>query len=215
MNRLNLIVAGLTLALLAVCSQPGEASDKNKRKSYAPDTYPACSNQASSTSCSAAEEQVVQELVKILNETNSPQTLLATTLALMPMGKKAQSAVPAIIRNAERLKVFIPLKDMNSAKAENANIILTAMMAIQMDMPVTKEMLGFPGSPFGPERVVPQVAFPQGPACPAYGTFGPPSTCPVPPAGAPYCPVPFGAPGLPCPSRGEPVPPPSMTPTTD
>jgi hypothetical protein len=139
-----------------------------------------------------ADEKVVKELIKIMDETKSPQTLLATTLALMPMGKKAQSAVPAIIRNAERLKVLGALKDMNAAKSENATVILMAVMAIQMDMQFTKDMVGFP---FGLERSpVGGYAMPPSATTPTYG---------YPPCGPAGCPI--------IPSPASPILPPAPT----
>jgi hypothetical protein len=152
---------------------------------------------------SEIQAKVVDELIHIMNETKSPQTLLATAMALMPMGKKAQPAVPAIIRNAERLKMLQPLKDVNSAKADNASLLLTAVMAIQMDLTFTKEMLGIPGGDNPLQRcVVPPACYPpatppgpyyyynspwgvpQAPTAP-YNATG--NTCP--PSCAPPCPT--------------------------
>lgn len=136
---------------------------------------------AASCCTAAAEDKVVKELVQIMDETKSPQTVLAVTLALMPMGKKAQSAVPAILRNAERLKMLTPLKDMNSAKADNSTILLTAVMAIQMDMRVTRDMIGFGNNgPFNLDRG--PGAAPSSYGCPAPGQPYPSSpVCPMPP----------------------------------
>jgi hypothetical protein len=204
MKRLNLQMACLALGVLAILAQLGEAGQKkNKPKPIDPPPANAAASEDAATflngifklvdmetsreaAANATEASVVAQLVEIMNETKSPQTVLAVTMALMPMGKKAQSAVPAIIRNAERLKVFAPLKDMNSAKAENATVILTAIMAIQMDLPLTKDMLGFPGSPFGLERS-PYGYPPAGPACPqpipSYQSLPPTLTSPVCPDG--------------------------------
>jgi hypothetical protein len=136
---------------------------------------------------SATEASVVAQLIEILNETKSPQTVLAATLALMPMGKKAQSAVPAIIRNAERLKVFAPLKDINSAKAENATVILTAVMAIQMDLQLNKDTMEFPGNPLGVGRTPygygPLPVVPAPPPMPSYSAQPPSLIGPACPAG--------------------------------
>jgi hypothetical protein len=174
-------LACLSLAALLLGLQVGEAGQTKKHsKPCEPAFYDNISPPVNAANKeSSAEDQVVQELVEILNETKSPQTLLATTLALMPMGKKAQTAVPVIIRNAERLKMFGPLKDMSSAKAENATVILPAVMAIQMDLHMTKEMLGFPMGPLaGPRQDV------LSPPC--YNTNPPsqalpPSCAPMPP----------------------------------
>ena len=72
MNRLNLMVAGLVLAILTVCTQPGEAGD-NKKQAGISDPDRAVINPppavAATANCGAAEDRVVQELVTIMNET--------------------------------------------------------------------------------------------------------------------------------------------------
>jgi hypothetical protein len=47
-----------------------------------------------------------QELIAILNETQSAETLFVTVKVLEGMGSAAKPAVPAVIRNAERLGLF-------------------------------------------------------------------------------------------------------------
>jgi hypothetical protein len=49
---------------------------------------------------------LVQELIQIINETRSIDTFFVTTKLLEDMGAKSRPAVPAIIRNAERLELF-------------------------------------------------------------------------------------------------------------
>jgi hypothetical protein len=218
MKRLPLAIVGLTLGALLVCAPSGEAGQKKKQSKSGEEPQVGTRTAVAPTfrvSGDLAEEQLVQELVKILNETKSPQTLLATTLALMPMGKKAQAAVPAIIRNAERLKVFETLKDISSPKAENATIIMTAVMAIQMDLALTKEMLDLPGGPFRQDgsSCVPMGAMVQrygappavaAPPCdPLIGGYGPRGPVPPPPSYGsplncpPVCPTPAGPPSHP------------------
>jgi hypothetical protein len=211
MKRFNGWLACLALTAVLLGTQTSEAGQKVKiHKSSEPpapvvEVVPIEATAVSAaTKESSVEQQVVQELIKIMDETKSPTTLLATTLALMPMGKKAQAAVPAILRNAERLKVLQPLKDMSSAKAENATVLLTAVMAIQMDLPMTKEMLGFPKGPLNVERN----ELPNAPLVPQ--GYGP--TPLLPPQTPPALPV---APTMPrvspaCPSG--PLPPPTCTP---
>jgi hypothetical protein len=211
MKRLNLLMACLGLGVLAICAQLGEAGQKKNKPKPAdsPPANAAASEDAATflsgifklvdmettreVAANATEASVVAQLIEIMNETKSPQTVLAVTLALMPMGKKAQSAVPAIIRNAERLKIFAPLKDMSSAKAENATVILTAVMAIQMDLHLTKDGLGFPGNPFGVERTPygygPLQAPPAPPPIPSYSPQANTFPCPVCPVGPQTTPI--------------------------
>ena len=48
----------------------------------------------------------IDELVSILNETRSPDAFLVTLSILQEIKPDAQTVVPAIIRNAERLRLF-------------------------------------------------------------------------------------------------------------
>src|SRR5206468_868355 len=58
-------------------------------------------------------DPVVQELVAILNETSSADTFVVTTVVLGEMGFAARPALPAIIRNGERLGLFRGLASPN------------------------------------------------------------------------------------------------------
>jgi hypothetical protein len=49
---------------------------------------------------------LIHELIQIINETRSVDTFFVTTKLLEDMGAKSRVAVPAIIRNAERLELF-------------------------------------------------------------------------------------------------------------
>src|SRR5690349_17232994 len=49
---------------------------------------------------------VLDELTAILKETKSTETFLVTTMVLGRMGPEAKRALPAIIRNAERLELL-------------------------------------------------------------------------------------------------------------
>lgn len=51
----------------------------------------------------AAHDELVEELVTILNETESPDTVILTASLLASMRPSAKKAVPAIIRGAERV----------------------------------------------------------------------------------------------------------------
>jgi hypothetical protein len=62
--------------------------------------------QVASKAAPAVKVNVLRELINLLNDTESPQTFLATLEVLVPMGKKAHTAIPAILRNAERLHLL-------------------------------------------------------------------------------------------------------------
>jgi hypothetical protein len=52
------------------------------------------------------DPELARELLAILNETRSPDTFLVTLSMLQVVKVEARLAVPAIIRNAERLRIF-------------------------------------------------------------------------------------------------------------
>jgi len=92
-----LVAAGLggtRLTLDAQTPQPPQSAPKSP------------SAQACSSEPSGPNGALVKELVKILDETQSPDTLLVTVSLLAEMKADAKLAVPAAIRAAERLQVF-------------------------------------------------------------------------------------------------------------
>jgi len=52
------------------------------------------------------DREIVKELIEMLGSTESQTTFAVTAMALGHLGEKAKTAVPAVIRNAERLKIF-------------------------------------------------------------------------------------------------------------
>jgi hypothetical protein len=71
--------------------------------------------------------ELVQELVLILAETKSEQTFTLTVGILSELGQDAKSAIPSIVRNAERLRL---LKDNDSGSSKQMSSDL--LMAIQV-----------------------------------------------------------------------------------
>jgi hypothetical protein len=130
MKRIALLAGGLALTALLLPGQSGRA-DSTKGARTAATTQSAQTPRPSACCCS--DEDVVQELIVVMNEAKSPMTLVMAVTALEPMGKKARPAIPAIIRNAERLKVMEGLQKQGpqSLKAELAGAILDAIEAIQ------------------------------------------------------------------------------------
>ena len=152
------------------------------------------------TPATSAEDAQVQEFIKIINECKSPATLVATAIALLPLGDKAKPAVPALLRNAERLKVLDDIGNPGSRKGEMAAMLMEIVFAIQSgwtpddDRPsVINQRWGmqprYPVAP--PPPVMPTPYYmPSGPACtPGVCPPGPPAQ-PLPPAcPSPLCPT--------------------------
>ena len=102
-------VALLLTACYAVwgqCTRP--AAQEPTRPAAAKPSRPACCCPQTATAESSGDK-LVEGLVAILNETNSPDTMVVTIQALADVGCRARAAVPAIIRNAERVGL---LKDI-------------------------------------------------------------------------------------------------------
>ena len=129
----------------------------------------------------AVRATVVQELTAILNETDSAETFVVTAMALEKMGAAARPAVPAIVRNAERLGVLKGLfqGDGHGKKAERAEVVMKAIETI----------LQKPGGASGRGCCYPAAdpllrGSPPAPVVPA-----PSAPCPPPPPPGPFSPT--------------------------
>jgi hypothetical protein len=73
---------------------------------------------------------VVAELVAVMGQTKSKDVYTAAVLALGQMGTEARPALPAILKNAERLGVlegaFCPM----GSKTDQGDVVLEAIAAI-------------------------------------------------------------------------------------
>jgi hypothetical protein len=106
MKRFLPLVALIGLCCLAVpllTVSGGEKSDSNRH--YPVDAAGACTIPTDPDSRSI-DAEVVHDLTTILKETTSRETFLYTVGVLGKMGRTARPALPAIIRNAERLRFF-------------------------------------------------------------------------------------------------------------
>jgi hypothetical protein len=91
----------LALTLVLLLGQGGAADEKTSKPAR---------NKAADV-----EQVIVNELVEIIAATDSPDTFALTVLALQQLGDKARPAVPTIIRNAERLKIFNTIQPAGNA----------------------------------------------------------------------------------------------------
>jgi hypothetical protein len=156
MNRLPLVLSSLAAAML-LASQASQAGQEYHISAGPPirdnTCYPTASPPAT-TSCTVpccppavalapnkrsvcTDAELVDELINIINETNAPDTLVVTVMILEPLGYKARAAVPAIIRAAERLKVWDGSKVSKRPKAkdEYAGQIVEGILKILDDAP--------------------------------------------------------------------------------
>jgi hypothetical protein len=96
-------IVGGTVGVLAA-EKPGNKHPNNVETPCAQGCV--CAPCSPSAADPAATE-FVHELVAVLNETRSSDAFIATVLALHRAGVDGKLVVPAIIKNAERLKLFV------------------------------------------------------------------------------------------------------------
>lgn len=180
-------VAGVLVPVFAVFAQTSYTSSATGTASFVSRPPTACAA-CEVPKTSSGNDKVIDELTAILKETKSPETFLVTAMTLGRMGPEAKRAIPAIIRNAERLEMFEDLFEAKTSPSSRAaEEVFTAIEMIldkkagakgrvQMwQTPAANSMYGY-----GP----PPCCAPATPATPAYtpvpGTLAP--ACPVPPA---------------------------------
>jgi hypothetical protein len=106
---------------------------------------------------------LVDDLVALLNETKSRETFAVTLAVLQNLGTDARSAVPAIMRNADRLGLFEGALTGDSKGKEAAADVLDTIAAI-----LGKKITNVPQPPC----CVPQ---PMAPACSTGNALVPPA----------------------------------------
>jgi hypothetical protein len=119
----------LALSLFAACvilySVQGQTPTPSGTRSHsvpaATEPVPPTADRPPCPRCTSGkpDDDLMGGLVAILDETKSPDTLLVTVKALADLGPRARSAVPAVIRSAERLGV---LKDLLHQKDEQGAV---------------------------------------------------------------------------------------------
>jgi hypothetical protein len=141
-------------------------------------------------------DPVVQELVAVLDRTSSPDTYVVTTAVLGKMGFAARPALPAVVRNGERLGVFKGVAGINKA---NEPPLPTEM--VQEARKVVEDILASVDlilAPIGPVKQLP--ALPSNDAF-SQGTYASPTGDKLPP------PVPDTVPPPPVVESVQPIPP--------
>jgi hypothetical protein len=119
----------------------------------------------------AGDDKVIDELTTILKETKSPETFVLTATVLGRMGPQAKRALPAIIRNAERLELLEDAMNDNAA-ANQSNLTQKLLEAIEMI--VDKHAAS--------RKKHPACCVPCTPAPTWNAPVAPPTCCPVVPA---------------------------------
>ncbi len=121
-----------------------------------------------SPSPAEVNREIVKELVDILGSTESPTTFALTVMALEQLGEPAKPAVPAIIRNAERLKIFsgasamvhpnaVPSKKQQLANAVAESIVHLLNGNRPQTAPACAPVAAYQQRPMVPVPVAPSV----------------------------------------------------------
>lgn len=155
-----------------------------------------CSTCSKSKETTCDNAKVVTELMAILKDTKSPETFLLTATTLCRLGGEAKRALPAIIRNAERLELLDGLLDSNTT-ADNREAAQAVFEAIEMILDkkgggkrsracTTPAIAPAPAASYGYAPLVPAVPGTIAPAAPGSTYNAPtPSCCPAPLASPP------------------------------
>jgi hypothetical protein len=139
-----------------------------------------CSRGSCCTKTVSKNDPIVGELTAILNETKSAETFLVTTMVLGRLGAEAKSALPAIIRNAERLEVFEDLYDANASAGDRA-AAQKVVDALEMILDKKVGAKGRIGQISGPPSMPSAYPVPCAPVCPAPAVnWNTPAATPVP-----------------------------------
>ncbi len=131
-----IVLVGTAGLLVPILGASGESPNPPNRKAQwaagcckpCDTTAMSCSPWSCCTKALSKSDRIIDELTAILNETKSAETFLVTTMVLGRLGAEAKPALPAIIRNAERLEL---LEDLYSsrASADNRDIAAQEILA--------------------------------------------------------------------------------------
>ncbi|HWG46860.1 MAG TPA: hypothetical protein VN688_29120 [Gemmataceae bacterium] len=179
--------AGVLVPVLAVFAQTTSTVYPAQQRLASSCCSPAvCTNVC--TKCSAAkapstDDKLIEELTAILKETKSSETFLVTAMTLGRMGPAAKCALPALIRNAERLELLEGFSNTN-ASADNQSVSFGILAVINMIFDKKGSQQAYVQRWQMPREPAPAASCVYG--TPAQGlAFPPTASCPVPPAPAP------------------------------
>jgi hypothetical protein len=194
------VVAGvLSFGVAAILAPLLTMLDQSSSTTSAPPSASSATGSASKHSAaSSTDAKIIDEMIAILKETKSEETFIVTVMALGRMGPEAKRALPQLIRNAERLKLFQVLLN---AKAEAGDRGVSQHVAEAIVMMAAGQPMGY-------------LSVQQTMAC-AHGSYGNPSAVGswTQPAVAPTVVPTCQTPAAPCPVVSGPVvSPPVVTP---
>jgi hypothetical protein len=162
-------VAGALVPVLAVFAQ----TSSSRPVSCCPSATCASGKNAVKSS---TDDQVIEELIAILKETKSPETFTVTATVLGYMGPEARRALPALIRNAERLELLEDLFDTNATESHRAaQVLAEAIEMIVVESNSGVRVRTKRSRPQTPTSCTPATPYSYGGAC----SNAPPQPCPM------------------------------------
>jgi hypothetical protein len=167
--------AGVLVPVLAVFAQTSPTAYPAQQPLTTPCCSPAVCTKCSAAKAPSTDDKLIEELTAILKETKSSETFLVTAMTLGRMGPAAKCALPALIRNAERLELLEGFSNTN-ASADNQSVSFGILAVINM-------IFDKKGSQ---QAYVQRWQMPRGPVPAASCGYGTPAQ------GLPYPPSPFG-----------------------
>lgn len=166
MKRNDLLAATLVLAASLALGPALRGADPVPQCPNCPNC-PATKTADKAKATKETKEKLVQELVSILNETKSPDTFAVTASCLGMMGHDARPAVPAIIRNAERLGLLKGISEFLCDEEEESKPSKQQKMAEGIMDCLDQILSKQPSGPKPPQSYQPCATLPVPMVCPA------------------------------------------------
>jgi hypothetical protein len=165
MKRRSWLVGILGLVGLLVLQPDVGATERESCPQSPPPSQPSAAAEndlAGTVRSPRADDEFVEDLVSILNETHSPDAFLVTLSVLQELKPDARVVVPAIIRNAERLRLFKRTK-ADQATEEQRMIVECLAGFVKKDAePATRPVTPPPANAVPPAPLTSDI-FPRAP----------------------------------------------------